>query len=105
MNKKPKRANRHEIARLVSQQTGYTIESIEEILEAEDYVIEELIAQGIPIKHHKLYKIEIQTMKPKKAWNGIAKEYYELPERQNIKFVPMINLTKAIDRLNKREKD
>lgn len=95
-----KTINQRELARLVAQRTGYTIADVEEVLKAESEVITSAIEQGVEVKNHKLFKIEIETKKPKKAWNGFAKEYYEIPEKKVVKIKPLSMISKAVDKLN-----
>ena len=98
-----KSINQRELARLIAQKTGYTIADVEEVLKAEGEVIASAIEQGVEIKNHKIFKIEIETKKPKKAWNGFAKEYYEIPEKKAVKIKPLSMITKALDKLNEAE--
>lgn len=95
--------NRKELARLVSKRTGFTIEDIETVLEAEDYVICEAIKQGVPIKRHKLYKIELEDRPERCAWDGLNKRHYTIPAKKVVKFKPLIQLTQALDELNNQE--
>lgn len=97
-----KSINQRELARLIAKQTGYTIADVEEVLKAEGDVIASAIEQGVEIKNHKIYKIEIETKKAKKAWNGFAKEYYTIPEKKAVRIKPLSLLTNAIEKLNKR---
>lgn len=95
-----KTLNRRELARLVSQRTGFTIEDVETVLTEEDYVITEAIKQGVDIKKHKLFKIEIETKKEKKAWDGINERHFIIPEKKIIKIKPLSAMIKAINELN-----
>lgn len=93
--------NRRDIARRISDNTGYFIKDIEDILDAEAEAIEELLLEGhTKIKNHKFLQIEVVTRPPKKAWNGLAKEYYMLPEKQILKFKPLSQLDKIEKELN-----
>ena len=97
-----KSANRKDLARRISNKTGYFIKDIEEILESEEDVISDLVKEGYTkIKHHKLYQIEIKTRASKQAYDGLNKRYFILPERQYIEFKPLVQLENAINYLNK----
>lgn len=97
--------NRRELSRLVSQKTGYTIADVEEVLKAEDEVIAEAISQGVEVKKHKLFKMEIETKEEKKAWDGFSKKYYIIPERRVVKIKPLSALNTAVDKLNESESE
>lgn len=95
--------NRRELARLISKRTGFTIEDIEEVLEAEDYVIAEAIKQGIPVKKHKLFRLDIEERPEKKAWDGLNKRHFIVPAKKVVKFKPLSDLNKALEELNGEE--
>ena len=93
--------NRKDLARRISDKTGYFIRDIEEILEAEEDSIAEFISEGNKkIKHHKLFQLEIKTRPSKTAYDGFNKEYFELPERKYIEFRPLTQLEKAMEDIN-----
>jgi len=100
-----KQANRNDIARNISRLTGYSIKDITEVLKAEDEVIAFLVEEGYEIKKHKLYKLSIETKKEKKAYDGLNKRYYTIPEKKVVKIKPLSQLQQAIDRLNERIED
>lgn len=100
-----KAVNRQELARYVSQVTGFTQKDVLEVLAAEDEVIAELISKGYPIKKHKLFKIDIETKPEKNAWDGLNKKWFFIPEKQILKIKPLTTLSKAIDKLNEREEE
>lgn len=78
--------NRRDIARKISQDTGFYLQDIEYILEKEEEAIEQFIQdEHEKIKIGKLLQIEVFTRPTKKAWDGIRKEYYELEPRLGIK--------------------
>lgn len=98
-------ANRRDIARKISENTGYYIQDVEEILNAETEAISELIEEGYTkVKNHKFMQIEVIERKGKKAWDGLSKEYFYLPDRKAIKFKPLKELEETINRLNEEEK-
>lgn len=96
--------NMRDIARAVSEETGFTIADIEAVMRAEDVIIARAISQGYSIKKHKLFRLDIET-KPEKAraYNGFSKEYYTVPEKKIVKIQMLKQLRDAIDELNKSE--
>lgn len=98
-------ANRRDIARKISENTGYYIQDVEEILSAETDAISDLLEEGYTkVKNHKFLQIEVIERKGKKAWDGLNKEYFHLPNRKAIKFKPLKELEEVIERLNEEEK-
>ncbi|WBF81298.1 hypothetical protein FMLHJGGC_00247 [Staphylococcus phage BSwM-KMM1] len=98
-------ANRRDIARKISENTGYYIQDVEEILSAETDAISTLLEEGYTkVKNHKFMQIEVIERKGKKAWDGLNKEYFHLPNRKAIKFKPLKELEEVIERLNEEEK-
>lgn len=96
--------NRKDIARRISEETGYYIQDIEEILEAESKAIVDFIDEGQEkIKNHKLYQIEVIEKPEKRAWNGLDKKYYTIPSKKVLKIKTMKYLEEANERL--RETD
>lgn len=80
-------ANRRDIAKVISEKTGYYIQDIEEILEAESDAIRELLLSGeTKVKNHKMWQIEVNERASKKAWDGLNKEYYTVPSKKVLKF-------------------
>ncbi len=97
-------ANRKDIIRRISDKTGYYMQDIEEILNAEAESIYELLKEGNDrIKHHKFYQIEVETREPKEAWDGLNKRYFQIPEKKYVKFRPMSELEKVIKDINEEE--
>ena len=98
-------ANRRDIARKISENTGYYIQDVEEILSAETEAISALLEEWYTkVKNHKFMQIEVIERKGKKAWDGLNKEYFHLPNRKAIKFKPLKELEEVIERLNEEEK-
>lgn len=98
-----KSINRRELARLVAQQTGYSISDVEAVLKSEDEVIAEAISQGVEVKKHKLFKLEIETKKEKWAWDGFNKEKFYIPEKKVVKFKPLSMLVDAVNKMNEEQ--
>lgn len=97
--------NRQDLARKISDKTGYYIQDIVDILEAEEESIADFIEEGhTKIKHHKLFQLEVKTRPSKKAYDGFNKEYFDLPERKYIDFKPLVQLEKAIESINREGK-
>jgi len=95
--------NRKDIARLISQETGYKISDIEEILEYESLVIGSAISQGYSIKNHKWWKINLDKREEKRAWDGFNKEHFIQPEKYVLKFSQLSLLKEAIDAYNEKK--
>lgn len=100
-----KSINRRDLARHISQETGYTQRDVLEVLEAEDDIIAALISEGYSIKKHKLFKIDVEVKKEKRAWDGLNKRHFTIPEKKIIKLKPLSELQKAIDELNAKEEE
>lgn len=97
-------ANRRDIARKISENTGYYIQDVEEILNAEAEAISELLEEGhTKVKNHKFMQLEVVERKGKKAWDGLNKEYFHLPNRKAIKFKPLKDLEETISKINQEE--
>lgn len=97
--------NRQDLARKISDKTGYYIQDIVDILEAEEESIVEAIKEGhTKIKRHKLYQLEVKVRPSKKAYDGFNKEYFDLPERKYIDFKPLVQLEKLINDINEESK-
>lgn len=94
--------NRREIARLIARDTGYKISDIETIMDSENRVISSAISQGYSIKNHKLYKLDVKVKPAKRAWDGLRKQYFNQPEKQTIKFVPLTELEKSMEELDQK---
>lgn len=95
--------NRKDIARVISDATGFTITDIEEVLQAEEEAIAEALRQGYSVKKHKLLRLDLERRPAKKAYNGFSKEYYDIPEKQVVKVKPLKQLTDAINALNEED--
>lgn len=100
-----KTLNRREIARLISQETGYKIKDVEKIIEMEWEVIGQAIAQGYSIKNHKWLKIDLHKKEPKRAWDGFNDQYFDQPEKYVLKFTQLTLLKNAIDTYNANTKE
>lgn len=93
--------NRVDMARIISQRTGYRMKDILNILQMEDEVVLQAIENGISIKNHKLWKLNIKKKPEKLAWDGISKKTFIQPEKHVIKFVQLSKLKEAINTYNK----
>lgn len=97
--------NRTDTARLIADKTGFTVSDVKKVLEAEDFVYERAIEQGVGIKHHKLFKLTIETRPEKKAWDGLGKKHYISPEKKVAKFTTLSVIDNALEELNKESRD
>lgn len=100
-----KQANRQDIARQISRITGFSIKDLTEVLRVEDEVISALVEAGYEVKKHKLFKISLEVKKEKRAFDGLNKRYYTIPEKKVLKLKPLSQLQDAIDNLNDKEKE
>ncbi|BAF81328.1 putative integration host factor [Enterococcus phage EF24C] len=101
---KDKTINRTDIARTISHHTGYRMKDILKILEIEDEVVAQAVSQGISVKNHKLWKLNIKKKPEKVAWDGINSKSFIQPEKYVVKFVPLSKLKESIDTYNKESK-
>lgn len=94
--------NRKELARKISEDTGFFLQDVEYILEKEEDAIEEYLKEGYTkIKLGKMLQIDVFTRPTKRAWDGIRKEYYELKPRLGIKAKVLRKAKTIIDEKNK----
>lgn len=100
-----KTLNRRDIARLISQETGFKIADLEKILAMEWDVIGQAIEQGYSVKNHKWLKIDLNKKDSKKAWDGFNDVYFDQPEKYVLKFTQLSLLKDAIDTYNKVSKE
>lgn len=97
-----KLANRRVLAKRISNKTGYFQQDIEQILDAEENAIHELIKEDYnKIKIGKTLQIELQDKDSEKAWDGIRKKYFQLPKRKKLKIKPLTRLKETIEEVNK----
>ena len=98
--------NRRDIARLISRETGFKISDIEEILAWEGTIISSAISQGVSVKNHKLWKLDVHKKPPKeKAWDGLNKRYFTQPEKFVVKYVQLSAMDEAIEQYNQSQKE
>lgn len=94
--------NRKDLARKISEDTGFFLQDVEYILEKEEDAIEEYLKEGYTkIKLGKMLQIDVFTRPTKRAWDGIRKEYYELKPRLGIKAKVLRKAKTIIDEKNK----
>lgn len=78
--------NRREIARRVANKRGYNIGDIEGILKDYEDVLVDAARNGEEVKQGKLFKLEKRTLPEKRAWNGLAGEYFTRKAKQVPRF-------------------
>lgn len=100
MSKKKTYINRDKLASMVSTHTGYTKDAVIEIMAVEDLITAELLAKGYSIKRHKLFRLDVETRAEKNAYNGIDKKHFTLPQKEYVKFIPLIGIKNALNELN-----
>lgn len=84
--------NRKGIARRIAHRGGYDIGAIEEVLKLFEDVTEEALRDGDGIKLGKSYKISLQELPEKRAWDGLNEKYFIRPA----KLVPKVQLLKRL---------
>lgn len=84
--------NRKEIARRIAHTLGYNIGEVEEVLAVSEDVIAEALAAGEEVKMGKLYKLFLQELPEKKAFDGLNKKYFVRKAKKVPKFKPLSRL-------------
>lgn len=84
--------NRREIARRIANRKGYRVGDIDEILLDYEEIVVEAIQNGEEVKHGKLYKLGLQKLPEKKAYDGLNKRYFIRPAKLVPKFKPLAKL-------------
>jgi len=84
--------NRKELARRIAHRGNYDIGIAEEFLKLYEDVIVEALENGEEIKQGKLWKILLQELPYKKAWNGLDKQYFDREAKKVPKFKLMSRL-------------
>lgn len=103
--------NRKEIARRIAYREGYNIQDIEEVLLVYENIIVEALRDGEEVKQGKLFKILLQELPEKKAWDGLNKKYFireakRVPKFKNLTRLNEIELpTKDKDKEDETEMD
>ena len=97
--------NLKDIARAVSEVSGFTITDIETVLHYAEEAVSNAIREGQSVKLYKNYKLELIKRPPKRAYDGINKVYKDLPERYAVTLKPLSMLQSAIDDLNEKITD
>ncbi|AOZ62051.1 DNA-binding protein 2 [Bacillus phage QCM8] len=95
--------NRKELARRIAHRGNYDIGIAEEFLKLYEDVIVEALENGEEIKQGKLWKILLQELPYKKAWNGLDKQYFDREAKKVPKFKLMSRL-EAIELPVKKKK-
>ncbi|UGO49211.1 DNA-binding protein 2 [Bacillus phage vB_BanH_Emiliahah] len=84
--------NRKELARRIAHRGNYDIGIAEEFLKLYEDVIVEALENGEEVKQGKLWKILLQELPYKKAWNGLDKQYFDREAKKVPKFKLMSRL-------------
>lgn len=94
--------NRDEIVSHISDLTGFTKKDILQVLEAEAIVMEQAIRQGVGIKNHKLFKIELEKKEERTAWDGLNEREFIIPEKYVLKYKPLSRIVNSLDIYNEK---
>lgn len=84
--------NRKEIAKRINLRTGYQIGQIEEVLKALEDISVEALENGEDVKLGKLFKIFLQEVPYKRAYDGLNKEYFDREAKRVPKLQPLKRL-------------
>jgi nucleoid DNA-binding protein len=84
--------NRKELARRIARRGGYEVGEIENVLKLYEDIIEEALNNNEEIKQGKLFKLFLQKLPEKEAWDGLNKKYFTRPAKQ----VPKVHLLKRL---------
>lgn len=84
--------NRKEIAKRINLRSGYQISQIEEVIKELEDVIVEALENGDDVKLGKLFKLQLQEVPQKKAWDGLNKKYFDRDAKRVPKFKPLKRL-------------
>ncbi|QZA69645.1 DNA binding protein HU [Bacillus phage 035JT004] len=84
--------NRKEIARRIAHILGYNIGEVEEVLAVSEDVIADALAAGEEVKMGKLYKLSLQELSEKRAFDGLNKRYFIREAKKVPKFKPLSRL-------------
>jgi nucleoid DNA-binding protein len=68
--------NRKEIARRIAHRGGYNIGDIEGVLEMFEDVVVEALEDGDTVKLGKLFKLFLEKLPEKNAYDGLNKRYF-----------------------------
>jgi hypothetical protein len=78
--------NRKEQARRIAHLGGYKIEDVENVLKLQEFVIAQALKNGESVKQGDMYKILLEFLPEKQAYDGINKKYFT----REAKYVPKI---------------
>ncbi len=95
--------NRNELARRIAHRGNYDIGIAQEFLKHYEDVVVEALENGEEIKQGKLWKLLLQEVPFKKAYNGFSKEYFDRPAKRVPKFKPLSRLESIELPVKKRE--
>jgi nucleoid DNA-binding protein len=86
--------NRKELARRIAHRGGYNIGDIEDILEMFEDVIVEALEDGDEVKLGKLFKLFLEKLPEKNAYDGLNKRYFIRESKRVPKAKLLSRLTK-----------
>ncbi|AGK86979.1 DNA binding protein [Bacillus phage SIOphi] len=85
--------NRKEQARRIAHRGGYNIGDVERVLELYEDIVVEALMNGEEVKQGKLFKILLQELPEKKAFDGLNKKYFIRPAKKVPKFKLLTRLS------------
>ena len=84
--------NRKELARRVAAVGNYEISQTEELMKIMEDVIVDALHNGEDIKLGKLFKIYLENIPKKRAWDGLNKLYFDREAKRVPKFKPLTRI-------------
>lgn len=90
-------ANREDLARQIkAKRPDLKIRDIKDIIALQEDVIVESLKQGVDVKPHKLIIYSLETKPAKRAYDGLHKRYFDIPEKTIVKVKFLKKLKEAL---------
>lgn len=85
--------NRKELARRIAYKDGYNIGDIEEVLKTFEDIMVEALENGEEIKLGSVFRVLLQELPEKRAWDGLNKRHFirEAKKVPKFKALPRIS--------------
>lgn len=78
--------NRKELARRIAHRGGYEVGEVDQVMKLYEDIVTEALENGEEVKQGKLFKIFLQELPEKKAWDGLNERYFTREAKQVPKF-------------------
>lgn len=93
MTQQNKVVNRKELSRRIARKGGYEVGEIENVMKLYEDVIVEALENGEEVKQGKTFKLFLQELPKKEAWDGLNKRYFTRPAKKVPKASMLTRLT------------